>query len=133
MNSQRTNKTHSCMTLEPKLEPKLAIEYFFLPTMKHFFLPFFFLITFRHHTGFVRIRTDIASNGNYLEQPLSELQTAVLRPNSKPAANIRLNEIKKSRALLRYQTVVLLTNFGTLPKCLLLIPSIFSSLNPSSL
>jgi hypothetical protein len=36
----------------------------------------------------VRNRTDIASNINRFEQPLSELQTVVLRTNSKPAGNI---------------------------------------------
>ena len=49
-------------------------------------------------------------NVNHIYKLLSELQTVVLRPNSKPAANIRLKEILKRRALFGNQTVVLLTN-----------------------
>jgi len=46
------------------------------------------------------------------------------------SAHIRLNEIKKRRALFRNRTVVLLTNSGALSKCLLLIPSFFYFVNP---
>jgi hypothetical protein len=41
----------------------------------------------------VRTSNSCASNVNRFEQPVSELQTVVLRPNSKPAGNIRLKEI----------------------------------------
>ena len=41
-----------------------------------------------------------------------ELQTVVLRTNSRAADNIRLKEILKRRALFGNQTVVLLTNSG---------------------
>lgn len=44
--------------------------------------------------------------------------------------NIRLNEIKKRRALFGNQTVVLLRNSGALSKCLPLIPSFFYFVNP---
>lgn len=47
-------------------------------------------------------------NVNRLEQTVSELQTVVLRGNSTAAANIRLKEILKRRALFGNQTVVLL-------------------------
>jgi hypothetical protein len=47
-------------------------------------------------------------NVNRFYNLLSELQTVVLRTNSKPAANIRLKEILKRRALFGNQTVVLL-------------------------
>ena len=60
--------------------------------------------------GFVRTSNSGAMNVNRLEQTLSELQTVVLRPNSKAADNIRLKEILKRRALFGNQTVVLLTN-----------------------
>jgi hypothetical protein len=53
-------------------------------------------------------------NVNRLEQTLSELQTAVLRTNSTAAANIRLKEILKRRALFGNQTVMLLTGSGAL-------------------
>ena len=49
-------------------------------------------------------------NVNRLEQTLSELQTVVLRTNSKAADNIRLKEILKKGALTVIQTVVHLTN-----------------------
>jgi hypothetical protein len=58
--------------------------------------------------------TDIALNVNRLEQSVCKLQTVVLRPNSKPAANIRLKEILKRRALFGNQTVVLLIGSGAL-------------------
>jgi len=51
---------------------------------------------------------------NRIYNLLSQLQTVVLRPNSKPAANIRLKEILKRRALFGNQTVVLLTSSGAL-------------------
>ena len=41
---------------------------------------------------------------------IAKLETIPLRLNSKPAANIRLKEILKRRALFGNQTVVLLTN-----------------------
>ena len=50
-----------------------------------------------------------AMNVNSFEQTVSELQTVVLRTNSKTAGNIRLKEILKRRALFGNQTVVLLT------------------------
>lgn len=53
-------------------------------------------------------------NINRLEQTVSELQTVVLRGNSTAAANIRLKEILKRRALFGNQTVVLLTGSGAL-------------------
>jgi hypothetical protein len=49
-------------------------------------------------------------NVNRLEQTSEELQTVVLRTSSSTAANIRLKEILKRRALFGNQTVVLLTN-----------------------
>ena len=60
--------------------------------------------------GTVLTCTDRALNVNRFEQPLSELQTVVLRTNSRAAYNIRLKEILKRRALFGNQTVVLLTN-----------------------
>ena len=53
-------------------------------------------------------------NVNRFEQPVCELQTVVLRTNSRAAANIRLKEILKRRALFGNQTVVLLTSSGAL-------------------
>lgn len=50
----------------------------------------------------------MTTNVNRLEQTLSELQTVVLRTNSRVAHNIRLKEILKRRALFGNQTVVLL-------------------------
>ncbi len=43
--------------------------------------------------GFVRTSNSGAMNVNRLEQTVSELQTVVLRTNSKAADNIRLKEI----------------------------------------
>ena len=60
--------------------------------------------------GFVQTLTDTALNVNRHEQTVSELQTVVLLTNSTAAANIRLKEILKRRALFGNQTVVLLTN-----------------------
>jgi hypothetical protein len=53
-------------------------------------------------------------NVNRLEQTFYEPQTVVLRTNSRAAANIRLKEILKRRALFGNQTVVLLTGSGAL-------------------
>ena len=55
-----------------------------------------------------------AMNVNSFERTVSELQTVVLRTNSKTAGNIRLKEILKRRALFGNQTVVLLTGSGAL-------------------
>jgi hypothetical protein len=55
-----------------------------------------------------------AKSVNGFEQPASELQTVVLRPNSFTAANIRLKEILKRRALFGNQTFVLLIGSGAL-------------------
>jgi hypothetical protein len=56
------------------------------------------------------ITNSTATNVNRFGQPASELQTVVLRGNSKPAANIRLKEILKKGALTVIRTVVHLTN-----------------------
>jgi hypothetical protein len=58
----------------------------------------------------MQTRNDMTRFVNRLEQPLCEPQTVVLRTNSFTAANIRLKEILKRRALFGNQTVVLLTN-----------------------
>ncbi|MEI6123980.1 MAG: hypothetical protein WCQ95_10170 [Bacteroidota bacterium] len=55
-----------------------------------------------------------AMNVNRFGQPAYELQTVVLRGKSKTAANIRLKEILKRRALFGNQTVVLLAGSGAL-------------------
>ena len=60
--------------------------------------------------GFVRTSNCGAMNVECFGQPVSELQTVVLRGNSTAAGNIRLKEILKRRALFGNQTVVLLTN-----------------------
>lgn len=58
-------KIHSSKPHKATLKPKLAREYFFLPPKKNFFPPLLFLIKlFRHRTGFVRNRTESASNVN---------------------------------------------------------------------
>jgi hypothetical protein len=62
----------------------------------------------------MQTQTDIAMNVNRLEQSVCELRTDELRTNSLAAYNIRLKEILKRRALLGYQTFVLLTNSGAL-------------------
>jgi hypothetical protein len=54
--------------------------------------------------------TDITMNVNRFGQSACELQTVVLRGKSRTAANIRLKEILKRRALFGNQTVVLLIN-----------------------
>lgn len=60
-------KIHSCEPHNATLKPKLAREYFFLPPKKNFFPPILFLIKlFRQRTGFVRSRTESASNVNRL-------------------------------------------------------------------
>jgi hypothetical protein len=64
--------------------------------------------------GFMRTSNSGAMNVNRFEQTVSELQTVVLRTNSKAADNIRLKEILKRRALFGNQTVVLLTSSGAL-------------------
>jgi hypothetical protein len=61
---------------------------FFSPTQEKIFPPLLFLIKlFRHRTGFVLNRTDIALNVNRFEQPVCKLDTTPLRTNSKPAGN----------------------------------------------
>jgi hypothetical protein len=49
-----------------------------------------------------------------LNNMTAKLETTRLRMNSKPAANIRLKEILKRRALFGNQTVVLLTGSAAL-------------------
>ena len=58
----------------------------------------------------VQTRTDTASNVNRFGQTVSELQTVVLRTDSRAAANIRLKEILKKGALTVKRTVVHLSN-----------------------
>jgi len=55
----------------------------------------------------VQTLTDTASNVNRFVESVCELQTVVLRGNSKAAHNIKLSEILKNGALVVYQTVVL--------------------------
>ncbi len=55
-------------------------------------------------------QTDTALNVNRFGQSVCELQTVVLRMNSKTAGNIRLKEILKKGALTVIRTVVLLSN-----------------------
>ncbi len=84
---------------------------FFSPTQEKFLPTLLFLIKlFSQRTGFVRNLTDIASNVNRFEQSVCELQTVVLRTDSRAADNIKLKEILKRRALFGNQTVVLLIN-----------------------
>jgi hypothetical protein len=90
---------------------------FFSPTQEEIQIIFFATLRFFNYLFFqrtVRNRTDIALNVNRFEQTVSELQTVVLRTNSTTAANIRLKEILKRRALFGNQTVVLLTGSGAL-------------------
>lgn len=126
--------THKKNTLLKNADANAASNFFksvfFSPTQEEFFPPLFFLFFFRHRTGIVRNRTDSASNVNRFVDSVCGLRTEPLRMNSKPAGNIRLNEIKKRRALFRNRTVVLLINSGALSKFLLLIPSFFYFVNP---
>ncbi len=84
---------------------------FFSPTQENFFptLPFLIKLFSPTH-GFTANTTSCASNVNRFGQSVCGLQTVVLRRNSKAAANIRLKEILKRRALFGNQTVVLLSN-----------------------
>lgn len=66
---------------------KLQESIFFSYPRKIFANASFFKKLFRHRTGFVRNRTDSASNINRLEQTVCELQTLPLRTNSTAAAN----------------------------------------------
>ena len=69
---------------------------------------------------------------NRLEQSVCGLPTIVLRGKSITAHNIRLNEIKK-KALFVNQTVVLLSTIFGKRTVVVLNPSCFTSLIPSSL
>ena len=80
--------------------------------------------------GFTANTNSWASNVNRFGQKVSELQTVVLRTNSRAAANIRLKEIKKRRALRGKQRVELLTNSVGKRTVVLLIPSFFYFFNP---
>lgn len=80
--------------------------------------------------GFVRTSNIGALNVECFGQTVSELQTVVLRTNSKAAHNIRLKEIKKRRALRGKQRVVLLTNRVGKRTVMLLNPSFFYFFNP---
>ena len=60
---------------------------FFSPTQEEFFPPLFFLFFFRHRTGIVRNRKDIASNVNRFGQSVCGLQTTHLRTDSRAAHN----------------------------------------------
>lgn len=124
-------KIHSCKPHKATLKSKLAREYFFLSPKKNFFPPFLFLRNlFSHRTDFVRNRTDIALNVNRLEQSVRKLDTTHLRTDSRAAHNIRLNEIKKRRALFGNQSVVLLSNIFGKRTGVHLIPSFFYFVNP---
>jgi hypothetical protein len=79
---------------------------FFSPPKKST-LPFFTNLFFPPH-GFTANTNSCASNVNRFEQSVCGLQTTHLRTNSRAAANIRLKEILKRRALFGNQTVVLL-------------------------
>jgi len=70
---------------KPTLQPKFLREYFFRHP-KNATLPFF-LIYFFQRTGFVRNRTDIASNVNCFGQSVCKLETIHHRTDSKPAGN----------------------------------------------
>ena len=60
--------------------------------------------------GAVLTCNDTALNVNRFGQTVSELQTVVLRSDSRAAHNIRLNEILKKGALTVIRTVVHLSN-----------------------
>ncbi len=60
---------------------------FFSPTHEEFFPPLFFLFFFRHRTGFVRNRTDIALNVNRFEQSVCGLDTLTLRTDRRASGN----------------------------------------------
>ncbi len=84
---------------------------FFSPTQENFFSTLPFLIKLFSPThGLTANTTSCASNVNRFEQAVSELQTVVLRTNSRAAHNIRLKEILKKGALTVIRTVVHLTN-----------------------
>lgn len=84
---------------------------FFSATQRKFFAtPLFLIQLFSQRTGFVRNRTDIASNVNRFVESVCGLQTVVLRMNSRAAGNIRLKEILKKGALTVIRTVVHLSN-----------------------
>ncbi len=80
-------KIHSCKPHKATLRPKLAREYFFLPPKEEFFPPLFFLFFFRHRTGIVHNRTDIASNVDCLGQSMSGLDTLPLRMDRRASGN----------------------------------------------
>ena len=62
----------------------------------------------------MQTQTDITMNVNGFGQTVVELQTVVLRTNSRTEGSIRLKEILKRRALFGNQTVVILTGSGAL-------------------
>lgn len=64
-------------------------------------------------------------NVNRFGQSVCELQTTHLRTDSRAADNIRLNEIKKRRALFGNQSVVLLSIIFGKRTVVHLIPSFF--------
>jgi len=90
-----------------RCKPKFLREYFFLQPREEFY---FFSPTLRCFNFFfhrtVQTRTDIALNVNRHEQSECELWTEPLRGKSMPAANKKINAIKKRRGLSFNQTVV---------------------------
>jgi hypothetical protein len=72
----------------------------------------------------------IAREVNRFGQPVCELQTVMLRGQSRTAANIRLKEILKRRALRGKQRVEHLTNSVGKRTVVILNPSFFYFFNP---
>jgi hypothetical protein len=88
---------------------------FFSATQRKIFAtPLFLIQLFFQRTGFVRNRTDIASNVNRFVESVCGHEQLCFVGTAPHAANIRLKEILKRRALFGNQTVVLLTSSGAL-------------------
>ena len=76
---------------EANAEGNFFKRVFFSPTQEKFLPTLLFLIKlFFQRTGFVRNRTDIASNVNRFVDSACGLQTVVLRSDSRAAHNIKI-------------------------------------------